>query len=713
MAKQLLDACTIDWTSSHAILLRDTLSLAMQTEAPTRAFIERAGIQRRYVNWALPAIHFWMDIINLAASRQVLRRMVQNFLEDPGFAGFHGRLTPLVTAPDEEMPAPAPVSADAHRRLLVISSATASLAGFDAVLADVVERLNRQLLPEGVSVRIDARGSPSSPGTRALHLFVLGPSSSAELQSAATELMDAWARWRTAGQPDLLVYVSEGDRAIEMAPELMCVQRRYPGLFKSFPDVSGLGHLLATELSDYALRTASPEPCASPCASARAPLPSERSWLPAVEHWLACTSPAPQVRRGEATRLVRRLEELVDLKSSLTAVEQDALLAAAHVFVCVRRSGADALRDGCDADLAPLRVPARTLLAIARSAAQRAELGEVRAGAAAGSLRGDVLAGLLRIGEALLLDRVGMDVSEEDPDDATPLEAWASAFTVELRLCRGVASHALRSGSTAAAATLERWLLLNFVGCASAVRGALARANIAISMANPTISICRDSPDVPATVLERLVEASREAALGLASFRHLGDDGGAPSLDLLRPLPIGSLAEPMVIPVADADDYPTEMVLVPSTTDAVVTLTLDRERLTLDPARLRPGTTYRWTLRRDEGVGFTAVAEGELRTLSAIEAARWRMSAAAPPEIRRGLAVALGLRQLLLEEIWPTIPAGAPAADMLLALDILVDAYDWLRRHAPSSTQIDAARDLGGWVREQLDRRCSGDESLS
>lgn len=435
------------------------------------------------------------------------------------------------------------------------------------------------------------------------------------------------------------------------------------------------------------------------------------SWMAALDMWLARFPCDIDARYHAANTTLQRLAELVDVGGILTALEWEMLVGSTHVYVCIRDADQESMGNDSEEELSPSGPSVSTLLSVARCALQYADSSYKRVRSRGKpSVRVDVLAGLLRVAKVLLLDRVGVEPAlVEKLDDAFPLEAWVAAYTMALRIHGPVVKHFLCAGSTAAAARLEAWLWLKFADCMTEVRGILASAGIAVSMAHPQISVSRDFADVPAAVLERLRESSDLAAGNLPNFEHLGEDETVPPLDLVLPLPIGALAENLVVPVPAGDEFGSELCLIPeededvSTSTRSVTFFPQGRWFVVDFKLLSPGTRYRWGVWRDEGLGRVLIAEGAIRTLSAEEAALWQVFASEPPELKRAAAAAFGLWHNLLFEIWPKILLEPSLPDLLILLGIFIDAQHWLRLHAPNSTQIDAVRDVGGWIYNRID----------
>jgi hypothetical protein len=102
-----LDSPTFQQSDPQAEALLAILSEAYDDKVPTANFVQRLGIKRTAIDWDGSLSVVWGNVLETAAKRNLLRRLVQQARDDADIAAFHDQLQKLLDdASAEDEPAP-------------------------------------------------------------------------------------------------------------------------------------------------------------------------------------------------------------------------------------------------------------------------------------------------------------------------------------------------------------------------------------------------------------------------------------------------------------------------------------------------------------------------------------------------------------------------------------------------------------------------------
>ncbi|OIJ63207.1 trypsin-like peptidase domain-containing protein [Streptomyces mangrovisoli] len=107
-----VDSAPFRWTEPGALELRDLLASAYSRSVQAEQLAKRAGVATGYVNWELPMMTVWFELIETSAHQKRLRPLLEAVLEGPDRAVADRVRELLDTEPVVAAPAPPAGAAD-------------------------------------------------------------------------------------------------------------------------------------------------------------------------------------------------------------------------------------------------------------------------------------------------------------------------------------------------------------------------------------------------------------------------------------------------------------------------------------------------------------------------------------------------------------------------------------------------------------------------
>ena len=546
----------------------------------------------------------------------------------------------------------------------------------------------------------------------------LGTPTPRDLSGTVEEFRAARQSWEETGRPRVLFYFRKNPQVPandeEAAAQLQAVQEfqaKFPGYFATFDDSRHLRRMFRNHLIREVLDIRFP-----PERSLAETVDRRRGWVTTFRSEIDRLAGAQP--RGffdwssdKPARIVGKLESLLDLDTLLDGQEREILTAGAYyrvLRVLDRQATPEAQREklaerlGGSAEFA--------------SAVQRT-VEQVDSGVKpqpqpdrSESPRCDLLAALLTVGEFLDRDHAGIapaSIGHGPHAEADPRD-WVAWLTPEIRVERfGVVHFGQIAPSMDWYEPIKRYTTYCFELLWQSLRQTFTRHGVALATAPCQVTISEGWPEPPPGVLERLKQAVREAAAGLAPLEHLGDEEPIEVEDLV-PLPHSAIAGRTAIRLDPSDDH------------ALLLWNIDRphdpqpqprqipaggeSKVVVDPAELEPGTKYGWRLDRSYGIGKPdTIASGIVQTLSPKEAQLLKLTRPRDGEgLDRNVQIELGLWNDVLADLWPRLDEPATTFQQrALAYRLLLAAYDWVREHDPGSPRVDLYREAG-WQAQKL-----------
>ena len=520
------------------------------------------------------------------------------------------------------------------------------------------------------------------------------------------ELQAAIDQRRASGKPEIFFYFcsAERDDGDAEVSEVLRFQRDFPGLFYSFDGVDDLARQFKHHLLMWLFRR-----------RLNASKPSyghRREWVSVVaaevdrlgsqrqNGYLDRTS-----RRG--TRLFAKLSQLFDLNGALSSEERDALLLSTHLLTAAQVGGVEAVRRLVQ-EVEPALHLSAAVIDAARCAARLLDNGTEPPAEllATGSIRGDLISALLKIGRRFELDRSAIAARHQrlDPDESADLAEWLARLTREVRILGGgVPQFVLEAPGGEWVEPLRRCTALGLEAEWQALRVQLASAGLTLTVARSEV-LLSDRPAPPDSVLRRLRTAAKDVEQRIPAFPHLGDKKPPVEIEMLVPLPGSTIAEGLR--VAGVPNAENVLTLNPIGGGDRVVAESYSGSISLDGASLVPGTEYRWTLTVDYGTGQPeVVAAGTVRTLDERSRLLWAEFPRLEAATRAALRNRLGLHDERLRDVWPDLGKDSTSVEERLSvLGLLASALAWTDRHAPHTTRIESYRNAAGWVRSLIIR---------
>jgi len=519
------------------------------------------------------------------------------------------------------------------------------------------------------------------------------------------EFEDARRRFQQAGRPYILFYlcsdpqISSDPAHILQFEQVNIFRQQYPGIFSSFRSGSDLVMQLQRHLTDRILRLCFPAPGSN---SASTP----RTWVPAI---------ATEIDRLESlskcgyldyssqkpARILKKLDTLFDLNGLLTALEQETLAAAA--YVCVLRFAENrASEPPC---------PLERFLPFGPKQLAEVEVVSEHGERQSTQTRPELLAGLLQLGRILDLDRAGIShPASLGPPTGRKLSYWLAFLTAEIRVTqRGVVLFRLLGSTGQWADPLRRMAALRVEGVWERLRHLFLKNGVVFAVGPGQVLITDETGESPQSILKRLDKTGVWLQEHLPKVKHWGEsltDATYQDIWTLVPLPQSSMSASLEF--SEGREFFRRLTMTPPFGPDIAIDADEGTSLILESRMLEPGVIYSWSVTRDYGTGeLSEVGRGELRALSERDQVLWEIRAASGDLAeRRNTQIELQLWNDLLQDLWSQlIEQEAQYEDWLLTRRILHSAFEYARRVAPGSTQVDLYRKATEWADLHIDRR--------
>jgi hypothetical protein len=400
---------------------------------------------------------------------------------------------------------------------------------------------------------------------------------------------------------------------------------------------------------------------------------------------------------------LQRLDRIFDLGTALSRPEAEVLWAAASLRLLAGAGSPSelALDIGLELDWTP------ELTRAAGSAAEAVEPGFDLTNPAlrTGPWRVDLLAGLLRLGEILDLDRQAVSplLAMSMPKAEADISDWLVYLTREVRTERGgIVQYVLDVPSTQWIDPLKGATSLRLEALWQDLRALFLKARLSLAVA-PSEVLLGAVGKPPDSVLGRLRRFGKAVGTPRVRLRHLGEfSAGLPAI-----LPLPNSATEGEELLAPGFEGPMFLEVKEEASGCVILVrpvSWDEREVVLDFEDLRPDRWYCWCLysENQDGNPHELLRLGRLRPLSP----RQRLFAQAVPpghpDSRRAL-LALGLRTRVLREVIPALESGqASQEDAQVAYRLVLDAYDWVIHEAPDCSLVDSYRNAAVWIEPLL-----------
>ena len=608
------------------------------------------------------------------------------------------------------------------RSLTVFISCPGDLADHKKAAVSVVHEVNSLFSTHGIQIKSwvhEIDGVPSTAGDgqavvnaqlpREYDIYIglmcrrLGTPTPRAPSGTVEEFMLAQQRFLETGKPDILFYFCDFPSAPETEADRLQLEKvrhfrkAYPGLFATFHSEDQLKALVKHHLIDLLLNK-----------SRRTTLRNRRwaQWL--AQHLDSASGTGPYLDRSSSyvVRSLGKLEALINLPGVLSDREYETILAAQYIRA-LRCWG-----DDIDKTFTKLR-DAHTATFNRAEAILTADLAEANYESLAAThelegVRCGFLAALLRLGDALILDRsaiMACDGSISPPGENSPLADWMAYLTRRVEVTRGggVTFYlAIPRSQAVHAASIRRSFAMVFEALWLQLRPVLAIHGVAIARTPMQSVPSSEVIPIPDSVLGALDQTTTQAESAIHELHHLGSvqQRSVPMEDIY-PLPRSAIAGPLRF--ATHTDQSFSLFVCKQGEDNGSTLVSETTgEIVLDPAVLTsPGILYRWSLRRCDGDFSTEAATGLVWRITLDDQIRLA-AAKASPNFHATL-FRLGLHNDLIGALWPRLMAGRARIDECACVyDALLANYDWLRKNAPESSQIEAIRNSANLVRNMM-----------
>jgi hypothetical protein len=512
------------------------------------------------------------------------------------------------------------------------------------------------------------------------------------------EYEEAKGKFDRDGIPKILFYfcdsLTESDGA-EADPQVAMVNKfraEYPGLFATFRSAEDLEGQFRKHLLGLLLDLCFPPP---PQHIAR--ILRSREWVGTIEREIRERNlllPPSRLDNSpeRARRMLRRLEELVNVGSLLTSQEQEVLCACAYLTLLSPDLDETHIRQlmGAATELSPLIVD--TLQRLRDPEASAPIIGE--------GPRCDLIAALLAIGQRLVLDQrsVAKGVGWP-PADAEHLAEWIALLTPEIDASRGVVTYHLRAPSSRWAHALKGATAMALEGLWQRLRRIVTKYGVTVSVAPSRVELNPDLATIPGAVLELLKTAANDATEQLPRIPHFGKPIEWRDLGKLTPLPNSRVRMDVVFRA------PVEFSRRLKINDRVVAERGegDTGEIVLKVSQLHPQAVSRCVLEVDKGYGFEPARLAALRAVSAVELAILESARNRDEHVEALLS--LELWNEVLELLWPDLLSGTASRErLILAYRVFRDSFDALGQ--VEDAEVGRLRDLYWdameWTRDTL-----------
>lgn len=524
------------------------------------------------------------------------------------------------------------------------------------------------------------------------------------------ELMKARARFHKEQKPKVLFYF-----CCNPVEEVKRIQKEFSGIYSVFDSAVALESKFKNHMTSILLDELFTKPDMR-----RSIVDQQPYWAVQLgDHLNETIETKPDTflnySSNRVLELMRRYEDLLDLKTIMTEEEVTVLLASEYLltFLLLNSISFDEdNRQGIEHRILQGSLSSKLREAIylaMRGANSRVDLNQISE-ASPSSIRCDLIAGILRVGEIIGFDQsfITSRFQGSAPTDHHNVNEWLALYTEKISIQPNKMTFYLAAHTSEIAELLKWNTALRIEPLWQNNRKLFVKNNVVLG----TDYEVRVSPEIaklPDEVHSQLQARSSDIKNAIPHLTHLGQpglgkEGPDYTLDELIPLPESAIAGPLKFSLNRNFHYQLVVSSHEVHDNDHRELTLDSQgtdQIVLPPTLLVQGIHYEWRLfRDDQDLGYAQEAAGEVWTLSLKDLWLWNyVNLSFGLSERRVVQFKLRLWNDILTELWPKLCCHQVSIEEYwFCHRILVSAYQWVLENSPESTRLEAFRNAENWV---------------